>query len=85
MANVPSLTSLPGTFRQLGRGWVGGCTQCVHGRSGVDHRPSHAYNDRRSTSGFHRPGRHGVHLTRSAVSRPVIHRKGELHPTKSHL
>ena len=39
----------------------------------------------RSTSGFHRPGRHRVHLARSAVRCSARRMKSELHPHKNHL
>ena len=37
----------------------------------------------RSTSGFHRPGRHCWHQARSPVRRLASRTKGELHPTKN--
>ena len=39
----------------------------------------------RSVSGFHRPGRHCLHLARSAVRRPRCRTKGDLHPAKNGL
>ena len=39
----------------------------------------------RSTSGFYRPGRHGVHQARIAVRCSASRIKGELHPTKNHV
>ena len=39
----------------------------------------------RSTSGFHRRGRHRVHRARSAVRCSASRVKGELHPAKNHL
>ena len=40
---------------------------------------------RRSTSGFHRPGRHRVHQARSAVRFPASRMMAELHPAKDRL
>ena len=39
----------------------------------------------RSTSGFHRPGRHCLHKARSALRGWASRMKGELHPTKEAL
>ena len=45
-----------------GRGW---CTHVMHGRSRVTIDPRVPIMPGRSTSGFHRPGRHCLHQARS--------------------
>ena len=50
-----------------GGGRRGGCTQFVHGLSGMTIDPRIPTMPGRSTSGFRQPGRHGLHQARRAV------------------
>ena len=61
---------------------VGGCTHVMpcRGRMIIDVRIPTIPG--RSTSGFHRPGRHCLHQARSAVRCWASRTKGELHPTQ---
>ena len=65
-----------------GWGW-GGCTQFEHGRSRMTTDPRIPTMPGRSTSGFHQPGRHGLHQARSAVRCSASRNKSELHPSKN--
>ena len=53
----------------------------MHGRSRVTIDPRTPTMPGRSTSGFHRPGRHCLHQARSVVRCRASRMKGELHPT----
>ena len=61
------------------------CTHVMHGPSRMTIDPRIPTMPGRSTSGFHRPGRHCLHQARSAVRCSASRMKGELHPTKSRL
>ena len=63
----------------------GGCTHFMHSRSRVSIDRRVPAMPGRRTPGFHRPGRHRVHETRSAVRCSTSRMKGELHPAKNHL
>ena len=67
------------------RGGRGGVLIIMHGRSRmiVDLR-IHTTSGR-STSGFHRPGRHREHQARSVVRCSASCIKGELHPARNRL
>ena len=67
------------------QGFVWGCTQFVHGRSRMTIDRCISKMPGRSTSGFHRPGRHCLHQARIAMGCLRGDMKGELHPTKNHL
>ena len=62
---------------------MGECTHVMHGRSRMTVDPRIPTIPGRSTSGFHRPGRHCLHQTRSAVRCWASRMNGELHPTKN--
>ena len=57
----------------------------MHGRSRMTIDPRIPTMPGRSTSGFHRPGRHRLHQARSAVRCSASRMKGELHPAKKHF
>ena len=60
-------------------GWTGGTgTQFVHDRSHMTIDPRIPIMQGRSASGFHQPGRHCSHQTRSAVRCSASRMKGEL-------
>ena len=62
---------------------VGGCTQFAHGRSRMTVDPHIPTIPGRSTSGFHRPGRHSLHQAQSAVRCSASGMRGEVHPSKN--
>ena len=62
---------------------MGGCTQCVHGRSRMTIDPRIPTMAGRSTSDFHQPGRHCLQQARSAVRCSASRMKSELHPSKN--
>ena len=64
-------------------GGGGGGTHIMHRRSRMTIDPRIPTTPGRSTSGFHRPGRHCLHQAQSAVRWWSSHVKGELHPTKN--
>ena len=72
-------------WNRRGAGRGGGCTRVMHSRSLKTSDPSIPIMPGRSTSGFHRRGRHHVHQARSAVRCSGSHVKGELQPSKNHL
>ena len=55
----------------------------MHGHSRTTMDPRISAMPGRSTSGFHRPGRHRLHQARSAVRCSGSRMKGELHPAMS--
>ena len=61
----------------------GGSTRVMHGRSRMTIDPRISTMPGRTTSSFHRPGRHRLHQGRSAVRYWASHMTGELHPTKN--
>ena len=61
----------------------GVCAQFVHGRSRMTIDPRIPTMPGRSTSGFHRPGRHCLHQARSAVRCSASRMKREPHPSKN--
>ena len=63
----------------------GGELIIMHGRSRMNIDPRIPTMPGRSTSGFHRPGGHRLHQSRSAVRCSASRMKGELHPTKNRL
>ena len=60
-----------------------GCTQFVYGRSLMTIKPRIPTLPRRSTSGFHQPGRHCLHQARSTVRCSASRMKGELHSSNN--
>ena len=71
------------THRSIGEGGGGGGTQFVHGRSRMTIYPRILTMPRRSTSGFHQPGRHCWHQARSAVRCCASRMRAEMHPSKN--
>ena len=63
----------------------GGILIFMHGRSRMTLDPRVPTMPGRSTSGFHRLGRHCLQQARSAVRCLASPMKGELHPTKNRL
>ena len=61
----------------------GGALIIMHGRSRMTINSRIPKMPGRSTSGFHRPGRHSLHHTRSARRCWTSSMKDELHPTKN--
>ena len=61
----------------------GGGTPLVHGRGRMTIDPRIPTMPGQSTSGFHQPGRHCLHLARNAVRCSASRMKGELHPSKN--
>ena len=61
------------------------CTHATHGRSRATINLGIPTKAGRSTSGFHRPGRHCLHRARSAVRCSASRMKGERHPIKKRL
>ena len=61
------------------------CTNIMHGQNGMMADPRFPTMPGRSTSGFHRPGRHCLHQAQTAVGCTASREKGELHPTKNRL
>ena len=76
---------VPKSRKRASRGWRGGCTHVMHGRSRMTIDPSMRTMPGRSTSGFQRRGRHYLHQPRSALRCSASRMKGELHPTKKRL
>ena len=72
-----------GSGNLYGEGEGGGGTQFVHGRSRMTIGPRILTMPGRSTSGFHKPGRHCLHQARSAVRCSASRMKGELHPSEN--
>ena len=74
-----------GTFwsGQARRRLGGGVLDIMHDHSRITTDPRIPTLPGRSTSGFHRPGRHGLHQARGAVRYPASCKKGELRPTKT--
>ena len=66
-------------------GFAGGCTHVMDGGSRVTMDPHIPTVPGRSTSDFHRPGRHCLHQARSAVRCSASRMKSGLHPTKNSL
>ena len=58
---------------------MGGGTHYHAWPSSYDHRPSHPYNAGTEHVGFHRPGRHRLRQTRTAVRCSASLMKSELH------
>ena len=73
--------SLKGPTCWRGRGG-GRRTHVMHGRSRMAIDPRIRTMPGRSTSSFHRPSRHCLHQSRSAVRCSASRMKGELHSTK---
>ena len=75
------------TLPSLGKvaGGSGGRTQFMHSRSLRTIDPLIPTMLGRSTSGFHRPGRHRVHYAGSAVRCLANRLKHELHSAKNHV
>ena len=57
----------------------------MHGHSRMTIDPRMPTIPGRTTSGFHRPGRHCEHPVRSAVRCSASRMKGKLYPTQDHL
>ena len=62
-----------------------GIVIAMRGRSRMIKGPCIPTMPGRSTPGFYRPGRHGVHQARSAVRCSASSIKGGLHPISNHL
>ena len=66
-----------------GAGGVGVYSIFMHGRCRMTIDARIPTMPARSTSGFHRPGRHCLHQVRSAVRCSASRMKGELHPAQN--
>ena len=74
-------TRLPAVIDRLGGGG-GTYSIFMNGRSRMTIPPCIPTMPGRSTSGFHRPGRHRLHQARSAVRCSASRMKGDLHPSE---
>ena len=71
MGGAGGYAGRPGTLEEQVRMGSGGVLDIMHGRSRMTIDPRIPTMPGRSTSGFHRPGRHCLHQARSAVRCPA--------------